>query len=70
MQRHCEKEISIDGVYLHALFLSFLAWSSTIRCTRSYFCHCMMLIKMERYCENKINSNSADLNAFFGLLIA
>ena len=51
MQRHDEKEISSDGVYVHALFGLLIAWGIIIRCARSYLCTVFILRIIHNYCE-------------------
>ena len=53
MYRHFEKKISSDSDYLHALIGLLITQSIKIRCTRYYFCPCLILRIMRSHCENK-----------------
>ena len=70
MRIHFEKEISGDGAYFRSLFGLLIAWSRTIKCTRSFFWPGLTLRIMHNYCENEILSDGGDLHALFGLLLA
>ena len=70
MQRHYKKEISSHDAYFHALFGLLIALSSTIRCTRYYFCLGLIPRRIHSYFDNLIISYGAYLHALFVLLIA
>ena len=61
MQSNYGKEIKSDGAYFNALFGIFLAWSSTIGCTRYFLFHCLILKRM--------NTDDVNIRTLFELLL-
>ena len=57
-------------VIIYMLFLLLIAWSIKRRCTRSYFCHCLILRIMHSCCEKELGSDGTYLHALFELLLA
>ena len=70
MHSHYEKKIGSDAAYFHALFGLLIAWTFTIRCTRSYFYPGLIPKGMQKNCKKTISSDCAYLNALFWLMIA
>ena len=66
MQSYCEKRVSSDGAYVHALFVLLLAWDITIRCTIAYVYPCLVLRRIQRNCKKIISSGGASFHDCLG----